>query len=137
MNWQAIGIGVAISVLAWFGIYALGTLTVHESAETAMALWRWLGPLLSSAGDIAAGGAAGWIAGRSGGAHGAIAVALGSVATLVGGTVLAIVRMGGELNYLTEPSYWLGVIGWSLFGIVLGAVAGLVAVKIRGRAATT
>jgi hypothetical protein len=96
MNWRAIGIGVAVNILAWFAGVAVNTIVVHDSAETAMALWRWLGPLLSSAGDIAAGATAGWIAARSGASHGALAVALGSVATLVGGTVLALVRMGGR-----------------------------------------
>ncbi len=133
MNWRAIGIGVAVNILVWFGVVALSTVLVHDSAERALSLWRWLGPTLSSIGDIAAGATAGWIAGRRGAAHGALAVALGSVATFIGGIVLAFVRMGGQMEYLAQPSYWISLLGFVLLGVVLGTIAGAAAVALRPR----
>jgi hypothetical protein len=139
MNWQAIGIGAAVGIvagLAW-NMAVTSLLTVLPDAWSWL---RWLGYAVGIVLDLAVGATAGWLAAKRGAEHGALAdvgaIVLGFAVSLV----LQLAR-GQDVGYLRDSAYWGEWTVAVVPGIALAALAGWAAAALSaaraGRSATT
>ncbi|HQX25410.1 MAG TPA: hypothetical protein PLI00_11665 [Pseudomonadota bacterium] len=132
MDWRAIGIAIVVNLMFWVVGVATTFVIPLEAGGMGLTIYLWFSRVLALASDVATGATAGWLARRRGGAHGAIADAIGGLATLVGSVAIGYARMG-EAGFMATTGYWLTTLSWMLFGVGVAAIAGAIAVGLRQR----
>ena len=132
MDWRAIGIAIVVNLMFWVVGVATTFVIPLEAGGMGLTIYLWFSRVLPLASDVATGATAGWLAGTRGGAHGATADALASLATLAGSVAIGYARMG-EAGFLALPGYWVTTAAWLLLGVAIAAIAGAIAVGLRQR----
>ena len=132
MDWRAIGIAIVVNLMFWVVGVAVTFIVPLEAGGMGLTIYLWFSRVLAVLGDVATGATAGWLAGKRGGAHGASADGLASLATLAGSVAIGYARMG-EAGFLALPGYWFTTAAWLLLGVAIASIAGAIAVGLRQR----
>ena len=136
LDWRAIAFGAGATLaVGMLGPYLLLQVLSKGSGMIDDPRWFALWPLIGLLADGVGGALAGLLARRRGATHGVIASAL----AFVGGLVVSIGRLvnDGHAQMLLSLGYWGQVIAWTVAGLGVAAVAGLVAARTAAAATAT